>query len=312
MLNAIGTHWRLLGSGAAAEVKHMLKVPRLPPELDRDRRREGNRERERDRASPPTRSRREEEDAKRDRYEVSGWSERPIRYENGPPPAKRPREGPGPSGSPTPMAGPSAAPVVIESREAYVARLAEAGIRDPKQQNDLYEKYAAHCRQAAAAAGSSSAGTPSLVTATPSTEAGAGPPAPGGLSSSTAELLRKQKKKEDEDKRHKQLLKLCLQFNVKHDSLAAFRTSLASVIAKVLSPYLKEGKICSKEDFKHLCRKMTHTIVEKEIKRHGEKGRLEFRDSVEKNAKSYVQHYFEKHGKYVRKAGDKDEDGGDA
>jgi hypothetical protein len=53
------------------------------------------------------------------------------------------------------------------------------------------------------------------------------------------------------------------------DGHARFRQQIATVVGKALSKYMWEGKIKDKEDFKHLSRKITYTIMEKEQKKVG-------------------------------------------
>lgn len=53
-----------------------------------------------------------------------------------------------------------------------------------------------------------------------------------------------------------------------------FKDEVGGVVVKYLSQFMQEGKIASKEDFKHLARKLTHACLEKEVKKAEKRNRL--------------------------------------
>jgi hypothetical protein len=50
------------------------------------------------------------------------------------------------------------------------------------------------------------------------------------------------------------------QEKVVEDGYTVFRRELSAVISKQLSKYFRDKMIASKDDFKYLCRKITHTV----------------------------------------------------
>ncbi|XP_078621772.1 uncharacterized protein LOC144888019 isoform X2 [Branchiostoma floridae x Branchiostoma japonicum] len=77
-----------------------------------------------------------------------------------------------------------------------------------------------------------------------------------------------------------------------------FRKKMATFVVSILNPYrkpdCKHGRITSTEDFKHLARKLTHGIMNKELKhcRHVED--LEVNENVKSKAREYVRKYMSK------------------
>eukprot|EP00052_Salpingoeca_macrocollata_P024616 m.221004 g.221004 ORF g.221004 m.221004 type:complete len:1009 (+) comp22283_c0_seq2:107-3133(+) len=83
-----------------------------------------------------------------------------------------------------------------------------------------------------------------------------------------------------------------------------FRTEIGPFIVEVLNRYRKPeckyGRIACSDDFKHLARKLTHVMAEKEHKRQGSE--MVFDDAVRKKMKNFVLDYMKKLGPvYMRK-----------
>lgn len=77
-----------------------------------------------------------------------------------------------------------------------------------------------------------------------------------------------------------------------------FREKLSKLIIKILQPFLnkdcKYGYIKNNEDFKHLARKFTHTIMEKEISRATNLEELDLDKRIKLKAKDYICKYMQK------------------
>lgn len=77
-----------------------------------------------------------------------------------------------------------------------------------------------------------------------------------------------------------------------------FREKLSKLIVKILQPFLnkdcKYGYIKTNEDFKHLARKFTHTIMEKEISRATNLEELDLDKRIKLKAKDYICKYMQK------------------
>uniref|UniRef100_A0A4Y6EZ29 [histone H3]-lysine(36) N-trimethyltransferase n=1 Tax=Brachionus koreanus TaxID=1199090 RepID=A0A4Y6EZ29_9BILA len=77
-----------------------------------------------------------------------------------------------------------------------------------------------------------------------------------------------------------------------------FREKLSKLIIKILQPFLnkdcKYGHIRNNEDFKHLARKFTHTIMEKEISRATNLEELDLDKRIKLKAKDYICKYMQK------------------
>jgi len=86
----------------------------------------------------------------------------------------------------------------------------------------------------------------------------------------------------------------------------AFRKEVGEFIVHYLKKYLDNNMIASKEDFKHLARKLTHLVVEKEqrgslLKKH--KRGLTFNEKVKKKVSKFVDEFFDKlPGPYSKKS----------
>ncbi|ELU11299.1 hypothetical protein CAPTEDRAFT_160468 [Capitella teleta] len=84
-----------------------------------------------------------------------------------------------------------------------------------------------------------------------------------------------------------------------------FRSKIAKYIITCLGPYRKPdckmGRISTTEEFKHLARKITHAVLDKELKycRHLED--LEVNENVKGKAKDYVKKYMERFGVVYKK-----------
>lgn len=77
-----------------------------------------------------------------------------------------------------------------------------------------------------------------------------------------------------------------------------FREKLSKVVVNILKPYLNEkvkfGHIKNNEDFKHLARKFTHTILEKEISRVARLEALEVDARIKAKSHEYISTYMSK------------------
>ena len=50
------------------------------------------------------------------------------------------------------------------------------------------------------------------------------------------------------------------------DGYQAFRRDISQVVGKQLSKYLRDKRIAGKDDFKYLCRKISHTVRPPDIR----------------------------------------------
>ena len=77
-----------------------------------------------------------------------------------------------------------------------------------------------------------------------------------------------------------------------------FREKLSKLIIKLLEAYMKEdckyGRIKSTDDFKHLARKFTHTIIEKELSRVTKLEELDLNKRIKIKTQEYITHYMNK------------------
>jgi len=77
-----------------------------------------------------------------------------------------------------------------------------------------------------------------------------------------------------------------------------FRDKLSKLVVNLLKPYLGEnckvGRIKNIEDFKHLARKFTHTIIEKEMSKTSKLEELELDKRVKMKSAEYVKNYMAK------------------
>jgi histone-lysine N-methyltransferase SETD2 len=77
-----------------------------------------------------------------------------------------------------------------------------------------------------------------------------------------------------------------------------FRDKISKLVVNLLKPYLNEkcqaGRIKNTEDFKHLARKFTHTIIEKEMSRTSNLEELELDKRVKMKSAEYITNYMAK------------------
>ncbi|CAH1789994.1 unnamed protein product [Owenia fusiformis] len=85
-----------------------------------------------------------------------------------------------------------------------------------------------------------------------------------------------------------------------------FRSNMSSHIVACLNSYrkpdCKRGRITTTEEFKHLARKLTHTVLAKELKHCRHEEDLEVNESVKAKARDYVKKYMSKFGNIYKKA----------
>lgn len=85
-----------------------------------------------------------------------------------------------------------------------------------------------------------------------------------------------------------------------------FRHSLSRLIVHCLDhhrkPECKYGRITCSGDFKHLARKLTFGLTEKEISRKGSSSELVFTDSVKSRVKDYIKSYMKKFGPVYKRS----------
>ncbi|KAK2495114.1 hypothetical protein MC885_007787 [Smutsia gigantea] len=83
-------------------------------------------------------------------------------------------------------------------------------------------------------------------------------------------------------------------------SKEVFKKEMSQFIVQCLNPYWKPdckvGRITTTEDFKHLARKLTHGIMNKELKHCKSPEDLECNDSVKHKTKEYMKKYMQKFG----------------
>jgi len=83
-----------------------------------------------------------------------------------------------------------------------------------------------------------------------------------------------------------------------------FLMEMSKVVVKILDPYRKagvKGHISNKEDFKHLAKKITYTIMQKELKVCKSTAELKVNEKVKKKSSDYVSQYMKKYdGEYKR------------
>uniref|UniRef100_T1IP88 [histone H3]-lysine(36) N-trimethyltransferase n=1 Tax=Strigamia maritima TaxID=126957 RepID=T1IP88_STRMM len=93
----------------------------------------------------------------------------------------------------------------------------------------------------------------------------------------------------------------------------SFRSKMSLFMVQCLNPYQKRdcklGRITSKDDFKHLARKLTHFVLAKELKHCRKIEELEISDNVKHKAKDFVRKYMGKFGPIYRKNASPKDDG---
>merc|ERR1712079_429391 len=76
-----------------------------------------------------------------------------------------------------------------------------------------------------------------------------------------------------------------------------FVKEMSKVVVKILDPYRKKGvrgHIGNTDDFKHLAKKLTYTIMHKELKQCKSIEELKATDKVKKKASEYASKYTKK------------------
>ncbi|XP_066547383.1 histone-lysine N-methyltransferase SETD2 [Amia ocellicauda] len=87
-------------------------------------------------------------------------------------------------------------------------------------------------------------------------------------------------------------------------SKEVFRKEMSQFIVQCLNPYRKPdcklGRISNTEDFKHLARKLTHGVMNKELKSCKNPEDLECNENVKHKTKEYIKKYMQKFGSVYR------------
>uniref|UniRef100_A0A3P8NTL6 [histone H3]-lysine(36) N-trimethyltransferase n=1 Tax=Astatotilapia calliptera TaxID=8154 RepID=A0A3P8NTL6_ASTCA len=87
-------------------------------------------------------------------------------------------------------------------------------------------------------------------------------------------------------------------------SKETFRKEMSQFIVQCLNPYrkpdCKSGRISNTEDFKHLARKLTHGVMNKELKACKNPEDLECNENVKHKTKEYIKKYMQRFGAVYR------------
>ncbi|XP_028326057.1 histone-lysine N-methyltransferase SETD2 isoform X2 [Gouania willdenowi] len=87
-------------------------------------------------------------------------------------------------------------------------------------------------------------------------------------------------------------------------SKETFRKEMSQFIVQCLNPYrkpdCKSGRISNTEDFKHLARKLTHGVMNKEMKACNNPEDLECNENVKHKTKEYIKKYMQRFGSVYR------------
>ncbi|XP_008283893.1 histone-lysine N-methyltransferase SETD2 [Stegastes partitus] len=87
-------------------------------------------------------------------------------------------------------------------------------------------------------------------------------------------------------------------------SKETFRKEMSQFIVQCLNPYrkpdCKSGRISNTEDFKHLARKLTHGVMNKELKACKNPEDLECNENVKHKTKEYIKKYMQRFGSVYR------------
>uniref|UniRef100_A0AAQ5WZ31 [histone H3]-lysine(36) N-trimethyltransferase n=1 Tax=Amphiprion ocellaris TaxID=80972 RepID=A0AAQ5WZ31_AMPOC len=87
-------------------------------------------------------------------------------------------------------------------------------------------------------------------------------------------------------------------------SKETFRKDMSQFIVQCLNPYrkpdCKSGRISNTEDFKHLARKLTHGVMNKELKACKNPEDLECNENVKHKTKEYIKKYMQRFGSVYR------------
>ncbi|XP_008430795.1 histone-lysine N-methyltransferase SETD2 isoform X2 [Poecilia reticulata] len=93
-------------------------------------------------------------------------------------------------------------------------------------------------------------------------------------------------------------------------SKETFRKEMSQFIVQCLNPYrkpdCKSGRISNTEDFKHLARKLTHGVMNKELKACNNPEDLECNENVKHKTKEYIKKYMQRFGSVYRPKEDTD------
>ncbi|RVE62609.1 hypothetical protein OJAV_G00158800 [Oryzias javanicus] len=93
-------------------------------------------------------------------------------------------------------------------------------------------------------------------------------------------------------------------------SKETFRKEMSQFIVQCLNPYrkpdCKSGRISNTEDFKHLARKLTHGVMNKELKACKNPEDLECNENVKHKTKEYIKKYMQRFGAVYRPKEDTD------
>lgn len=93
-------------------------------------------------------------------------------------------------------------------------------------------------------------------------------------------------------------------------SKETFRKEMSQFIVHCLNPYrkpdCKSGRISNTEDFKHLARKLTHGVMNKELKACKNPEDLECNENVKHKTKEYIKKYMQRFGSVYRPKEDTD------
>lgn len=93
-------------------------------------------------------------------------------------------------------------------------------------------------------------------------------------------------------------------------SKEVFRKEMSQFIVQCLNPYRKPdckvGRITTTEDFKHLARKLTHGVMNKELKYCKNPEDLECNENVKHKTKEYIKKYMQKFGAVYKPKEDTD------
>merc|ERR1712029_395431 len=84
-----------------------------------------------------------------------------------------------------------------------------------------------------------------------------------------------------------------------------FLKEMSKVVVKILDPYRKagvKGHIGNTEDFKHLAKKFTYTIMQKELKVCKSAEELKANEKVKKKASDYVSKYMKKYDREYKRS----------
>lgn len=88
-----------------------------------------------------------------------------------------------------------------------------------------------------------------------------------------------------------------------------FVKEVSKLVVKILDPYRKKGvrgHISNTDDFKHLAKKLTYSIMHKELKQCKSIEELKATEKVKKKASEYVSKYMKKYDREYKKSPDQD------